>query len=148
MCEFIEHPDVQNTITTKMVPVSMPPDINALVKISVWVGLGIVGLWAALDAFAERAELKGAFPERFRCQGNEGQSLMELGDIRNLYAHNYAGEADEEYFNRPRYVLKRGKVTQLTCGGQFDGHQLSADLRHLRYYVCIVRNVLERFPYI
>ena len=117
------------------------------VKISVWVGLGIVGLWAALDAFAKRAELEGSFPKQFRCQANEEQTLMEVQDIRKLYAHNYAGEADGKYFNNPkhkRHVLKSGKVMQLTCGAQFNGHRLSLDLRDLRYYARTVRSVLER----
>jgi hypothetical protein len=54
MCNFIEHPAIQEAVKTKMVPVSMPSDVNSVLKISVWVGLGTVGLWAALDAFAER----------------------------------------------------------------------------------------------
>ncbi len=57
MCDFIEHSAIQNAVKTKMVPVSMPSDINSVLKISVWVGLGKVGLWAALDAFAERRGL-------------------------------------------------------------------------------------------
>jgi hypothetical protein len=145
MCDFIENPAIQEAVKTKMVPVSMPADVNSVLKISVWVGLGTVGLWGALDAFAERASLKEPFPTRFRCQGNEEQSLKELEDIRHLYAHNYAGEADDEYFSRGRHVLRSGKVTRLTCGAQFDGHRLSLDLRHLRWYTNTVQTVLERF---
>ena len=146
MCNFIEHPAIQEAVKTKMVPVSMPSDVNSVLKISVWVGLGTVGLWAALDAFAERASLKGPFPTRFRCQGNEEQSLKELDDIRHLYAHNYAGEADDQYFNfTTRRVLRRGTPTRLTCGAQFDGHRLSLDLGHLRWYAHTVQTVLERF---
>jgi len=58
MCNFIEDPAIQEAVKTKMVPVSMPSDVNSVLKISVWVGLGTVGLWAALDAFAERRGLK------------------------------------------------------------------------------------------
>jgi hypothetical protein len=147
LCDFIEHPATREAIEQKIVPAPMPRVRNAVVDMSVWVGLGIVGLWAALDAFAERAELNGSFREWFRGQANEGQSLMELEDIRHLHAHNYAGEADEEYFNSKyrRHVLKSGKVTQLTCGAQFNGHRLSLDLQDLRYYACTVRRVLERF---
>jgi hypothetical protein len=118
MCDFIENPVIQEAVKTKMVPVSMPSDVNSVLKISVWLGLGTVGLWAALDAFAERASLKGPFPTRFRCQTNEEQSLKELDDeqslkelddIRHLYAHNYAGEADDENFAfTTRRVLRRG----------------------------------------
>ena len=57
MCDFIENPAIQEAVKTKMVPVSMPSGVNSVLKISVWVGLGTVGLWAALDAFAERASL-------------------------------------------------------------------------------------------
>jgi hypothetical protein len=157
LCHFIEHPDVQNTIMTKMVPVSMPPDVNALVKISVWGGLGIVGLWAALDAFAERAGLK--MPKCSTCgskicisarfdpyaQGKEGEYLKELEDLRHLYAHNYAGDADEEYFRRPRHVLRSPVPKQLSCGAQFDGRKALIELAHLRRYASTVQNVLERF---
>jgi hypothetical protein len=86
---------------------------------------------------------------QFCPQGNEEQSLKELDDIRHLYAHNYAGEADDEYFNfskqRRRRVLKPDTPTRLTCDAQFDGHSLSLDLRHLRYYAETVQTVLERF---
>jgi hypothetical protein len=144
MCDFIEHPAIQEAVTKKMVPVSMPSDANSVLKISNWVGLGMVGLWAALDAFAERAGLTGRYPTRFRCQGSEEQSLNELDDIRNLYAHNYAGEADAKYFTYTRRVLSKTPTT-LTCGAQFNGRQLSLDLAHLRWYANTVRTVLERF---
>lgn len=144
MCDFIEHPTIQEAIQQKLVPRPLPPAFNAVVDISVWVGLGTVGLWAALDSFAERACLKGPIQTRFRCQDNEGLSLLELEDIRHLYAHNYAGVADDKYFTRPRHVLRSGKVVQLTCGAQFDGRRLSLDLHHLRVYARIVQSILER----
>jgi hypothetical protein len=146
MCDFLEDPAIQEAVTTKMVPVSMPPDLNAALKVSNWVGLGMVGLWAALDAFSERAGLNGVpYPRRFRCRGKEEQSLEELDDIRHLYAHNYAGEADAEYFKRSRYVLGSSSFT-LTCGAEFDGCRLSLNMSHLRWYASTVRTVLERFP--
>jgi hypothetical protein len=159
MCDFIEHPAIREAVEQKMVPVTMPRIVNAVVDISVWVGLGTVGLWAALDAFAERAGLNATCPTcksklcisaRFarHTQGsNEGQSLKELDDLRHLYAHNYAGEADDRYFDprHPRHVLDRGVATQLTCGAQFDGHRLLLDLPHLRMYSRTVQSVLERF---
>jgi hypothetical protein len=147
MCDFIENEHIQETVMTKMVPVSMPPDVNSVVKISVWTGLGMVGLWAALDAFNERAGLTGPFPTRLRCQGNEEQSLKELDDIRHLYARNYAGEADDKYFDgrHSRYVLQRDVPTTLSCGAQFDGLRLSLNLRHLRWYAHTVQTVLKRF---
>ena len=147
MCDFIEHPAIQKAVLTKMVPVSMPSDPNSVLKISNWVGLGTVGLRAALDAFAERASLKGSFPMQFCPQGNEEQSLKELDDIRHLYAHNSAGEADDKYFDgrHSRYVLQRDVPTTLSCGAQFEGLRLSLNLRHLRWYAHTVQTVLKRF---
>ena len=91
-------------------------------------------------------------PARFapHTRGTEGLGLGELEDLRHLYAHNYAGEADNEYFGtaapRRRHVLARGTVVQLTCGGQFDGRRIQLDLPHLRAYANTVRTVLQRFP--
>jgi hypothetical protein len=39
----------------RSVPVSMPPSVgNMGFDVSLWLGLGLVGLWSALDAFAEK----------------------------------------------------------------------------------------------
>ena len=125
MCEFFENPDLIATLHDK-VPVSMPPAPGAWgFDIPLWVGLGTVGLLAALDAFSERASLgkpkcpicKGrCIPARFPgVQGKDRQSLAELEDLRHLYAHNYAGEADDEYFRKTRHVLT-GAAVGLTCG--------------------------------
>jgi len=155
MCDFIEHPAIK-TAVEQAVPVSMPPLPGALgFDISLWVGLGMVGLWAALDGFADRASLKrlrcstcgrACIPTRFACytQDDEEQSLKELEDLRHLYAHNYAGEADDKYFNYARHVLNCGIATQLTCGAQFDGRRASLGLPDLRTYSRTVQSVLER----
>lgn len=155
MCDFIESPAIRKAVTQEMVPVSMPQVVDALVDISVWVGLGTVGLWAALDAFAERADLKkskcptckskSCISARYDRQGKEGEMFKELEDLRHLYAHNYAGDADDEYFKRPRHVLDRGVPKQLTCGAQFDGRRLSLNLLHLRQYSITVQSVLVCF---
>ena len=161
MCDFIENPAVR-TAVEQAVPVTMPRAPGALgFDIPLRVGLGAVGLWAALDGFSERAVLpdpacptcgRHCIPARFgpHVQGNEGTSLAELEDLRHLYAHNYAGEADDEYFGttvpRRRHVLARGKVAQLTCGAQFDGQRIQLDLPHLRAYARVARAVLQRFP--
>lgn len=156
MCDFIENPAIK-TAVEQVVPVSMPRAPGALgFDIPLWVGLGIVGLWAALDGFSERAALhrckcatcrRKCVPARFarHTQGNEDQSLKELEDLRHLYAHNYAGEADAEYFGKKRHVLASGVVAQLTCGAQFGGHRLQLDLPHLRKYSRTVQSVLQRF---
>ena len=121
----------------------------------IWVGLGIVGLWAALDAFAERAKLNRikcaicegkCIPSTFAgyTQGNEGQALQELENLRHLYAHNYAGDADQKYFERKRHVIKFGVVTPLTCDASFNGHKVLLDLPHLRMYAQKVEGLLKR----
>ena len=161
MCDFIENPGIR-TAVVQAVPKSMPALPGALgFDIPLWVGLGTVGLWAALHGFSERAALpepqcatcrRHCIPALFapHIQGNEGLSLAELEDLRNLYAHNYAGEADDEYFGtttpRRRHVLARGVIVQLTCGAQFDGRRVQLDLPHLRVYAHSVRSVLQRFP--
>ena len=108
------------------VPVSMPrlPGASGF-DITLWVG------WersAALDAFTVRAGLtqsQCSSYKRWDCisrrfarntQGNEGQSLNEFEDLRHLYAHNYAGEADAKYFKHKRHVFVSYVTTPLTCG--------------------------------
>src|SRR5947209_14097115 len=118
MCEFIEHPAIK-AAAAGATPVTMPREVGALgFDIPFWAGLGTVSLWAALDAFSERAGLGGGatcgtcksrncIVARFsRVQGTDRASLGELEDLRHLYAHNYAGEADDKYFGqKPRHVL-------------------------------------------
>jgi hypothetical protein len=161
MCDFIENPAIR-TAVEQAVPVTMPRAPGALgFDIPLWVGLGTVGLWAALDGFSERAALpnplcatcgRPCIPARFAAHthGEEGVSLAELEDLRHLYAHNYAGEADDEYFGtttpRKRHVLARNTIVPLTCGAQFDGRRVQLDLPHLRAYAHTVQNVLQRFP--
>src|SRR5437867_9356975 len=54
LCDFLDHPGVQQAVE-RNVPFTMPRTVGALgFDIPIWVGLGIVGLWAALDAYAER----------------------------------------------------------------------------------------------
>ena len=156
MCDFMENPVIK-TAVEQAVPVSMPPLPGALgFDIPLWVGLGTVGLWAALDGFSERADLprpqcktcgRSCVRARFDSyiQGNEGPSLAELEDLRHLYAHNYAGDADDEYFRHSRHVLERDVPVQLSCGARFDGRRPWLDLPHLREYSRTVQRVLERF---
>ena len=52
MCNFLETQAVRDAVAAA-VPVTMPRAPGALgFDIPLWVGLGCVGLWAALDAFA------------------------------------------------------------------------------------------------
>ena len=58
MRDFMNNPAIKAAVE-QSVPVSMPAEAGSLgFDIALWVGLGMVGLWAALDAFAERAGLK------------------------------------------------------------------------------------------
>ena len=86
-------------------------------------------------------------PQRFASDSpDDYDGLEELEDIRHLYAHNYAGEADTEYFSRRRrHVLKPDGPVQLTCGATFDGRRLNLDLTHLRKYSRMVKGVLEKY---
>jgi hypothetical protein len=98
MCDFIENPVIKTAIE-QAVPVSMPRAPGALgFDIPLWVGLGTVGLWAALDGFSERAALKKCptcpickmrcMPVRFAVVGiQDNDGLKELEDLRHLYAH-------------------------------------------------------------
>jgi hypothetical protein len=158
MCDFIEHPAIR-TAVEQVVPVSMPREVGALgFDIPHWVGLGIVSLWAALDGFAERAALRRSqcaicgrrcIVARFHSniQGNENVILGELEDLRHLYAHNFAGEADDIYFDPkwPRHILVRGSAVALTSGAQFHGRGVQLGLADLRFYSGTVQSVLERF---
>jgi hypothetical protein len=54
LCNFLEHPGIREA-AEKHVFVTMPRDVGALgFDRPLWLGLGIVGVWAALDAYAER----------------------------------------------------------------------------------------------
>jgi len=157
MCDFIEHTGIKNAVE-QHVPVPMRRAPGALgFDIPLWVGLGLVGLWSALDGFSERACLprrkcktcrRYCMPVRFAAPyilGNDGVSLEELEDLRHLYAHNYAGLADDVYFRSSRHVLAREVPVQLSSGGSFDGRRPGLGLAHLREYSAIVRRVLGRF---
>jgi hypothetical protein len=181
LCDYLE----ANKAALDKLPVSMPDDPGSLgLDIPLWVGLGTVGLWGALDAFAERAGLKAqcsicdrnciveAYKSKF--QASHKRSFEELEDLRHLYAHNYAGNADDEYLKRKRHVLQKGVRERLSCGAIFDGWRLcrendilqpdltssdpqytvnaprlppqyALNLSDLRKYSGIVRSVLERF---
>jgi hypothetical protein len=153
MCDFLENPIIMQAIENG-VPVTMPRLPGALgFDIPLWVGLGMVGLWSALDAFSERAAIprtecaicnrvciRGRFGPYV--QDNEESILGELDDFRHLYAHNFGGMADAVYFDKKkkRHVLKLD-----TCGAQINGQQLQLDLPQLRFYSKTVQHVLERF---
>lgn len=156
LCDFIDHPVIRSAVQ-QGIPVTMPPAVGALgFDMPLWIGLGTVGLWASLDAFAERSGLSGTkcptchtlcIGQRFaaHCQGAERQALDELEDLRHLHAHNYAGEADEEYAKRrTRHLLIRGRAVDLSVGVRFDGYSVRMDHHHLKAYAEVVGRVLRR----
>lgn len=149
LCDFLDSPAVEEMIT-RNVPVSMIPDVGSLgFDISLWVGLGMVGLWSALDASAEREPLakkkcptchsQGCLSSRLTSTGKLSASfetvLGELEDVRHLYAHNFAGRADTFFYKRRRHVLQLGANVTLSCGAIFTGENLSLRTAHLRFYV-------------
>jgi hypothetical protein len=160
LCDFIDSPGVKAVVASS-VPVSMPPDVGSLgFDTRLWVGLGIVGLWSALDAIAERANLARAKCKtcgRYclpTCMMNTGKinaapgaALDELEDVRNLFAHNFAGQTDAVYFDpkRKRHVLASGTPVSLSSGARFDGTYLVLNTTHLRYYAEQSRQIARTF---
>lgn len=130
-----------------MPPVTMPPDpVRAAgLEPEIWHGLGIVGLWAAIDAFVERRQperRRGPLAVRLRAELPKDRGLAELEDMRHLYAHNFGGLADEEYFaSATRYVLVPSGYT-LASGTRFDGTMLVLTLDDLRFYIAETRRIL------
>ena len=151
--DFVTHPAIEGAALNQ-IPVSMPRARGSLgFDDALWAGMGIVGLWAAMDALAERASLKkkcntcglkciGAAFEPYA--GAEQASLDELEDLRHLYAHNFAGHADELYFKRRRHILRRGDQGQLSCNALFDNGRVVLQMSHLPFYADAAKCVIER----
>ena len=112
LCDFLAHPEIEQAIH-RGAPVTVPHDIGALgFDAPLWIGLGTVGLWSALDAYADRSSFpktecsrckrRGCVSGRLSATGKlsvpQELALAELEDIRHLFAHNYAGQADAIYF--------------------------------------------------
>lgn len=135
-----------------MPPVTLPPDPVRAAGLDpdIWHGLGLVGLWAAIDAFVERNKPPGVsrpflvhlspfLPPKL------DQVAKELNDMRHLYAHNFAGVADAKYFDfpQPRSCFKDSTPYPLTSGNRFDGQQLTLTLNDLKYYIQHTREILK-----
>jgi hypothetical protein len=132
-------------------PVCMPQDrIRAAgIDPDLWYGLGIVGVWAAIDTFGERTGLRGgSLTQRFeaRVAASQHAVLSELDDLRNLFAHNFGGVADRTYLaDRRRLCLKENQPYVLSCGYRFNGvanERITLTLDHFRYYVSQTRSIL------
>jgi hypothetical protein len=148
LCDFLEHAEIKEAIH-RGAPVTVPHDIGALgFDAPLWIGLGTVGLWSALDAYADRSSLAktncsrcnrggclwGRLSATGKLSASQSLALEELEDMRHLFAHNYAGQADATYFHRARHVLASGVPVKLSSGATFDGTSLSLGATHLRYY--------------
>jgi hypothetical protein len=76
LCDFLAHPGMQAALDHSL-PVSMPHDVGSLgFDAPLWVGLGIVGLWSALDAFAERAGIP--ITKCAACEGQRSASVFRM----------------------------------------------------------------------
>jgi hypothetical protein len=154
LCDYMEN---TKKAVLALIPVTMPADPGSLgFDASHWVGLGTVGIWAALDAYAERADMprndkcpkcerKSCIWKRFESYiaADDRDSIAELEDIRHLYAHNFAGNVDAEYSMRGRHFLRLDVPRQMTCGVQFNGRQLLLNMSCLRFYSGKARKLLE-----
>jgi hypothetical protein len=122
-------------------PVPMPQDAQRAYGLdpAIYYGLGVVGVWAAIDAYAERAGKKPVVASLANSQ--RLADWRELDDLRNLFAHNFAGEADARYFQRAR-TFAPGTHTVLRSGAVFDGQRIALEADHLRYYVAQGRLIL------
>jgi hypothetical protein len=159
LCNFPDHPAIKAAVDLG-VPMSMPNDIGSLgFDTPFLAGLGIVGLWSALDAFTERTLKRPracqvcksrlcvwhCLWDTGKLDAINGRALAEIEDVRHLFAHNYAGHADTVYFDKkPRHVLKSGVSVPLACGATFDGTNLSLNMGHLRFYVEQSRAIIEK----
>lgn len=158
LCDFLEHLAIEKA-AEQAVPCTMPRTVGGLgFDVPLWTGLGVVGLWSALDAFAERhgqSNQRCSICQR-HCLGTRLVNIPaldaslrnaadELEDIRHLFAHNFAGYADECYFGRPRHVLRSNQQITLSCGAQLSGigQTLRMNVDHLRFYVDCASRLLQ-----
>lgn len=76
-----------------------------------------------MDAFADRGNLpRGGLTKRFVLAGvaNQEAILDELDDMRNVFAHNFAGVADSQYpKHSKRLRLKANQPYSPSGGHQF-----------------------------
>jgi hypothetical protein len=157
LCDFLEHPALVS-VASSASPVTMPPTVGSMgFDVPTWVGLGIVGLWAALDAYAERSNLRakcvicsrsGCLVGRLNAKGQVParltRSLEEIEDLRHLFAHNFSGRPDPAYFKRKtRHAPASERFSTLTCGASFDGERVDLWGKELRHYAQCAREVLE-----
>lgn len=132
------------------VPVTMPPDRIAAAgsEAHIFVGLGVVGLWAVIDAYCERKWQKKV-KVKGKLSGDLQTRWSEIDDMRNLYAHNFAGVADSPYWQCPngnarsRGVFQKGIRYDLAGGGWFDGERIYASIDVLKAYIAAAHCIID-----
>lgn len=160
---FLKEPHIQKAVAAAC-PVTMPSDPGTLgFDIRFWSGMGVVGLWSALDAYADRVGLKkmgGAkckkcgksclvarLNQAARLPSALQDALEEIEDIRHLFAHNFAGEADSFYLgNRPRHVLQGAATKPLSCGACWDGRGVPLEFSQVTFYADKAEAILRCLP--
>lgn len=157
LCDFLEHPELEKAAASAS-PVTMPPTVGSMgFDIHLWAGLGVVGLWAALDAYAEHSSFAktpcatcgrpGCLVGRLvaKCQiALHRQALEEMEDLRHLFAHNFYGNVDANYLAKKRHVLGGAAPLQLSCGALFDGTNVRLIGEHLRQYSSAASSLLSQ----
>jgi hypothetical protein len=97
-------------------------------------------VWAAVDAFGERV---GRPIGKTRLPGQLQLSWDEIDDLRNLYAQNFGGIADDTYLaNKKRHFLKTSMPYTFTSGVHFDGVQVNLRPEDLEYYISQAKTIL------
>ncbi len=117
----------------------------------IWAGLGIVGIWAALDAYGDAAGRKGgSLYKKFRTTVDPvaQTTLRELDDLRNLFAHNIAGVSGRAFFARKKQdrLICEGKRYEFTGGCHFTGvrdSRIVVKLDHFASYLTSAENILD-----
>jgi hypothetical protein len=156
LCGFLRNPAVVAAAQSSS-PVSMPPTIGSMgFDVPLWVGLGVVGLWASLDAYLERTtnkQAKCAICSSRTCifhrlhrhpnfSAMPSQAIAELEDLRHLFAHNFAGVADAAYMIRTRHVIRAPLPVTLSCGASVSGDALALPPSALQHYASRVSETL------
>jgi hypothetical protein len=156
VCDFLESPAIREA-AEKHVPCTMPQTVGGLgLDVPLWMGLGVVGLWAALDAYADRTAITRAKCEvcgtrclraRLTQSGRLSPQLVtpidEIEDLRQLFAHNLAGLTDQVYWGRSRQILCQGQDFTLSSGARFEAGRVTMQPNHLRYYASRATELLE-----
>jgi hypothetical protein len=149
------HPAYQS-MSHQAIPGIPPPEISGpdplqrrTLDPDIWHGLGIVGVWAAIDAFRERKNRSSSSEVHNALTAHAPHLLDTWGDVcdlRHLFAHKFAGQADDYYWYydgpghaspRPHYHFSQGATVSLTSrtGTQFQHDSIRLTIKDLEFYV-------------